>query len=199
MELNHEEFDKAIEAMQRAVAEPAAAVQRRRLQASQSRDEKRRAVAEVFTSGLRGNHTVSLPPRRLFAGLLSSLCVPFIMPARILRACSVSIYWHAFLRYHGESNTQIQQAPVQERVFRSTRVWNLYLDLEESLGTVETAKAAYERALEVRETKAYVRLLVVAAVLVQATAAAAGGAGAAGAVACDASEKSPQKGEKNNN
>lgn len=44
---------------------------------------------------------------------------------------------------------QIDQAPVQERVFRSSRVWNLYLDLEESLGTVETAKAAYERALEV--------------------------------------------------
>lgn len=48
MELNHEEFDKALEAVQRAVAEPAAAVQRRRLQASQSRDEKRRAVAEVY-------------------------------------------------------------------------------------------------------------------------------------------------------
>lgn len=47
MELNHEEFDKALEAVQRAVAEPAAAVQRRRLQASQSRDEKRRAMAEV--------------------------------------------------------------------------------------------------------------------------------------------------------
>ncbi|CAN0043758.1 unnamed protein product, partial [Hapterophycus canaliculatus] len=88
MELNHEEFDKALEAMQRAVAEPAAAVQRRRLQASQSRDEKRRA------------------------------------------------------------------APVQERVFRSTRVWNLYLDLEESLGTVETAKAAYERALELKVASA---------------------------------------------
>eukprot|EP00903_Cladosiphon_okamuranus_P006058 g5973.t1 len=91
MELNHEEFDKALEAVQRAVAEPAAAVQRRRLQASQSRDEKRRAVAE---------------------------------------------------------------APVQERVFRSSRVWNLYLDLEESLGTVETAKAAYERALELKVASA---------------------------------------------
>ncbi|CBJ33520.1 conserved unknown protein [Ectocarpus siliculosus] len=91
MELNHEEFDKALEAVQRAVAEPAAAVQRRRLQASQSRDEKRRAMAEV---------------------------------------------------------------PVQERVFRSTRVWNLYLDLEESLGTVQTAKAAYERALELKVASA---------------------------------------------
>ncbi|CAN0123642.1 unnamed protein product, partial [Ectocarpus sp. 8 AP-2014] len=91
MELNHEEFDKALEAVQRAVAEPAAAVQRRRLQASQSRDEKRRAMAEV---------------------------------------------------------------PVQERVFRSTRVWNLYLDLEESLGTVQTAKAAYERAFELKVASA---------------------------------------------
>ncbi|CAN0189661.1 unnamed protein product, partial [Discosporangium mesarthrocarpum] len=42
------------------------------------------------------------------------------------------------------------QAPVQERAFRSPRVWNLYLDLEESLGTVDTAKAAYERALEIK-------------------------------------------------
>lgn len=47
MELRHEEFDLALQTMQRAVAEPAAAVQRRRLAASQSRDEKRRALAEV--------------------------------------------------------------------------------------------------------------------------------------------------------
>lgn len=45
----------------------------------------------------------------------------------------------------------LSKAPVQERVFRSTRVWNLYIDLEESLGTVVTTKAAYERALEVCE------------------------------------------------
>lgn len=42
------------------------------------------------------------------------------------------------------------QAPVQERVHRSARVWNLYLDLEESMGTVETTKAAYDRALELK-------------------------------------------------
>jgi hypothetical protein len=29
-------------------------------------------------------------------------------------------------------------------------VWSLYLDLEESLGTVETTKAAYDRALEIK-------------------------------------------------
>lgn len=40
--------------------------------------------------------------------------------------------------------------PVQEKVYRSTKVWSLYLDLEESLGTVETAKAAYDRVLELK-------------------------------------------------
>lgn len=29
-------------------------------------------------------------------------------------------------------------------------MWNLYLDLEESMGTVQTTKAAYERALELK-------------------------------------------------
>ena len=32
-------------------------------------------------------------------------------------------------------------------VHRSLRVWALYLDLEESLGTVDAAKAAYERCI----------------------------------------------------
>lgn len=39
---------------------------------------------------------------------------------------------------------------MQERVHRSARVWNLYLDLEESMGAVQTTKAAYERALELK-------------------------------------------------
>jgi hypothetical protein len=38
----------------------------------------------------------------------------------------------------------------QERVHRSTRVWTLYLDLEESLGTLETTKAAYDRCLALK-------------------------------------------------
>ena len=29
-------------------------------------------------------------------------------------------------------------------------MWTFYLDLEESLGTIETAKAAYDRVLELR-------------------------------------------------
>jgi pre-mRNA-splicing factor SYF1 len=43
-----------------------------------------------------------------------------------------------------------EPAPVQERVHRSVRVWTLYLDLEESLGTTDTTRAAYERMLEMK-------------------------------------------------
>ena len=33
---------------------------------------------------------------------------------------------------------------VQNRLYRSARLWSMYVDLEESLGSMETAKAAYE-------------------------------------------------------
>ncbi len=36
------------------------------------------------------------------------------------------------------------------RVHRHQRLWNLYLDLEESLGTFDTTKAAYEKAMQIR-------------------------------------------------
>ncbi|TFJ86981.1 hypothetical protein NSK_001315 [Nannochloropsis salina CCMP1776] len=51
----------------------------------------------------------------------------------------------------GEERAEmIASIPVQERVHKSTRVWSLFLDLEESLGTVATTKAAYERCLELK-------------------------------------------------
>ncbi len=37
-----------------------------------------------------------------------------------------------------------------DRAFKSTLVWNLYLDLEESLGTVDTCRSAYERAMDLK-------------------------------------------------
>lgn len=57
MELRHDEFDKALQAMQRAASEPAASIQRRRMQASQSRDEKRKAIAEVSNTLLEEHHS----------------------------------------------------------------------------------------------------------------------------------------------
>uniref|UniRef100_A0A914D5Y1 BUB1 N-terminal domain-containing protein n=1 Tax=Acrobeloides nanus TaxID=290746 RepID=A0A914D5Y1_9BILA len=39
---------------------------------------------------------------------------------------------------------------VQHRVFRSLRLWSLYADVEESMGTVESCKAIYERMIDLR-------------------------------------------------
>lgn len=37
---------------------------------------------------------------------------------------------------------------VQERVYKSNRLWNLLLDMEESIGTMDTTRAAYDRMFD---------------------------------------------------
>eukprot|EP00971_Amphidinium_carterae_P254308 5048453-Amphidinium_carterae.1 len=39
---------------------------------------------------------------------------------------------------------------VQLRIYRSTKLWALTADLEESLGTLESARAAYDSAIELK-------------------------------------------------
>lgn len=39
---------------------------------------------------------------------------------------------------------------MQNRLYRSTKLWSFYCDLEESLGTIESTKAVYNRILELR-------------------------------------------------
>jgi pre-mRNA-splicing factor SYF1 len=39
---------------------------------------------------------------------------------------------------------------VADKVHKHTKVWGLYLDLEESLGTVESCRAAYDRVLDLK-------------------------------------------------
>lgn len=51
------------------------------------------------------------------------------------------------------SSIHVQEAkalPPQRRLYRSLRLWSLYCDLEESLGTLESAKAVYEKILDLR-------------------------------------------------
>jgi pre-mRNA-splicing factor SYF1 len=43
-----------------------------------------------------------------------------------------------------------KDAPVTKRVFKSVRLWSLYADLEESLGTFLTTKAVYEKIIDLR-------------------------------------------------
>ena len=49
-----------------------------------------------------------------------------------------------------------QSLPVQQRLFKSLKLWSFYVDLEESIGTVETTKAVYDRIFELKIANAQV-------------------------------------------
>ena len=50
----------------------------------------------------------------------------------------------------------LQSLPVQARLFKSLKLWSYYVDLEESIGTVETTKHVYDQILELRIANAQV-------------------------------------------
>lgn len=43
-----------------------------------------------------------------------------------------------------------ETAKVQQRVYRSLKLWSLYADLEETFGNVDDCKAIYNRIIELR-------------------------------------------------
>ncbi len=43
-----------------------------------------------------------------------------------------------------------REGPVQGRLYRSLKLWTFYCDLEESLGSPESTRAAYDRIMELR-------------------------------------------------
>ncbi|KZT53566.1 hypothetical protein CALCODRAFT_474574 [Calocera cornea HHB12733] len=57
---------------------------------------------------------------------------------------------HTKVQYHDNS------LPVQARLFKSLKLWSFYVDLEESIGTVQSTKAAYEKILELKIANAQV-------------------------------------------
>lgn len=65
---------------------------------------------------------------------------------------SLAAFYHCFHKAE-----KLRQAlSVQARLFKSLKLWSFYVDLEESLGTVETAKAVYDKILELRIANAQV-------------------------------------------
>jgi hypothetical protein len=54
------------------------------------------------------------------------------------------------------TNSLLQLLSVQARLFKSLKLWSFYIDLEESLGTVESAKSAYDKVLELKIANAQV-------------------------------------------
>jgi pre-mRNA-splicing factor SYF1 len=133
MELRHEEYDKALQVMQHAITEPSQAIQRRRAAEAQGR---------ALAGSGRGK---GKEQQEMQAAI----------PVQV-RWCLWVGWWLGIRRdvdltndIKNHNNTTKQQ----ERVHRSTRVWTLYLDLEESLGTLATTKAAYDRCLELKVRK----------------------------------------------
>ena len=49
-----------------------------------------------------------------------------------------------------QTGAEFEASPVQNRLYKSLKLWTFYCDLEESLGTLDSARAVYERILELR-------------------------------------------------
>ncbi|KIJ60637.1 hypothetical protein HYDPIDRAFT_160583 [Hydnomerulius pinastri MD-312] len=54
------------------------------------------------------------------------------------------------INYHDHS------LPVQARLFKSLKLWSFYVDLEESIGTVESTKAVYDKIMDLKIANAQV-------------------------------------------
>ena len=57
----------------------------------------------------------------------------------------------------------MQALPPQAKLYRSTRVWSMYVDLVEALGTFEEARAVYDEMISLRVASAQVRASLVEA------------------------------------
>ncbi|KAM0787100.1 hypothetical protein ACM66B_006356 [Microbotryomycetes sp. NB124-2] len=65
------------------------------------------------------------------------------------RATAIPKKWRD-INYHDESLSS------QTRLFKSLKLWSFYVDLEESIGTVETTKAVYDKMFELKIANAQV-------------------------------------------
>ncbi|KAK4047853.1 pre-mRNA-splicing factor syf1 [Microbotryomycetes sp. JL201] len=65
------------------------------------------------------------------------------------RATAIPKKWRE-ISYHDESLSS------QTRLFKSLKLWSFYVDLEESIGTVETTKAVYDKMFELKIANAQV-------------------------------------------
>ncbi|BGP44189.1 pre-mRNA-splicing factor syf1 [Rhodotorula kratochvilovae] len=65
------------------------------------------------------------------------------------RAAAIPKNWKS-ISFHDEN------LPPQHRLFKSLKLWSFYVDLEESIGTVDTTKAVYDRIFELKIANAQV-------------------------------------------
>ena len=71
----------------------------------------------------------------------------------------INYFDHVSLSPHSSKQSyshEAQSLPAQVRLFKSLKLWSFYVDLEESLGTVESAKAVYDKILDLRIANAQI-------------------------------------------
>ncbi|KNC76167.1 hypothetical protein SARC_11321 [Sphaeroforma arctica JP610] len=63
---------------------------------------------------------------------------------------ALSLVKQATSQHRGDADVNDLYAPLRARLHTSLTLWSLYVDLEESLGSLQTVKAVYDRILELR-------------------------------------------------
>jgi len=61
---------------------------------------------------------------------------------------NTKISYHDQVCLIGHAISSLQSLPSQARLFKSLKLWSYYVDLEESIGTVETTKWVHNQILE---------------------------------------------------
>lgn len=92
----------------------------------------------------------------MIAGLMATPCMPVFVHVHAgitRRACLVRSKGtgrHTATPSAQDAAAEERRGPVQGRLYRSARLWAFYCDLEESLGTLESTRAVYDRILDLR-------------------------------------------------
>ena len=70
--------------------------------------------------------------------------------ARVIPGCQRIIPPRSPTPSLGIRHLRMQELPPQAKLYRNTRVWSMYVDLVEALGTFEEARAVYDEMLSLR-------------------------------------------------
>ena len=68
----------------------------------------------------------------------------------LLRRSNTCVTHHTHVTHVQAKGAAEREGPVQGRLYRSLKLWTFYCDLEESLGTQESTRVAYDRIMELR-------------------------------------------------
>ena len=137
MELRRKQFRRALDLMRRATAAPELLTRRqaRRLRLPPVACAVRRSAGRCLLRAGSG------PPAPARCAARGAACTPVKPAAAAGRAARARAQTAA---------AEEREGPVQGRLYRSSRLWAFYCDLEESLGTPESTRGVYDRILDLR-------------------------------------------------